>query len=122
MRARIDEDKLPVLPPVVPVSVTDTLTPENLDNEHLQSYTTAVTRILNTDVAESTYSEIIDGFPTLDSYLEFTWRPVDDNFPLQHHTELCEGSVDKFRALRSSFDPLTLTFEPQVSRALNFVS
>lgn len=122
MRARIDEDKLPVLPPVVPVSVTDTLTPENLDNEHLQSYTTAVIRILNTDVAESTYSEIIDGYPTLNSYLEFNWRPLDDTLPLQHHTELCEGSVDKFRALRSSFDPLTLTFEPQVSTALKFIS
>lgn len=59
-----------------------------LDVEHITVFRNALDKILVTAIAETTFSEIIDGLPTKDSWLEFdVWReghPVN----VLNHTEL----------------------------------
>ncbi len=115
MRSLITDDEAPTVPPPVRALVTDTLTPENLDLEHLQSLSKALSRILATEVAEFTFAQIIDSSPTYRSFMDFHFSPpVIDDWPIRLHEALCNGAVEKFQTLRSSFHPLALKFEPQV--------
>lgn len=81
-----------------------------LDVEHMTVFRNALDRILVTDIAETTVSEIIDGLPTKDSWLEFdVWQeghPVN----VLNHTELCAGSRETARRLHAEFDVYILSF------------
>lgn len=74
----------------------------------------ALDRILFADIAETTFSEIIDGLPTWDSWLEFdVWQeghPVD----VLGHKELCVGTREKARTFRAEFDIYSLSFPTAV--------
>ncbi|KAG7294574.1 hypothetical protein NEMBOFW57_004650 [Staphylotrichum longicolle] len=55
----------------------------------------ALARILSTDIAELTFSEIFDGLPTEDSFREFNARmPGNPVFQLEH-TSLCPGVTER---------------------------
>ncbi|AEO71879.1 uncharacterized protein THITE_2083603 [Thermothielavioides terrestris NRRL 8126] len=84
-----------------------------LDDAHAGAFREALARILSTQVAEFTFSEILDGLPTVDSFLEFHVYTNQENpvFEL-NHTLLCPGVVQRTRAFRDAFDPLALTFPP----------
>lgn len=67
MRARLEGDYV-TLPPPIPADVTDTMSPENLDSQHLGALKGALNVVLHTDLAEFTYAQIADGLPTLSSF------------------------------------------------------
>jgi hypothetical protein len=89
-----------------------------LDSLHADAFKQGLARILSTQVAEFTFSEILDGLPTEDSYHEFHLsglrkygHPV---FEL-NHTSLCPGVIKRVRNYRDAFDPQSLTFPPAAS-------
>lgn len=83
----------------------------DLDEEHRDTFIKALLRILHTETAEVTYSEILDGIPTSASYFDFYYQ--QEGHPAINHKKLCPGVDD--RQLRDQFDPLALHFSPSVS-------
>ena len=87
-----------------------------LDDEHANTFKSALTRLLATEPAEHTFAEIVDGLPTKASFRDFhryfdtTTHPI---FAL-NHTELCPGVIGKTRQIRDEFDPMSLTFKTEV--------
>ncbi|CAJ2500533.1 Uu.00g033860.m01.CDS01 [Anthostomella pinea] len=84
------------------------LTLEHLDPEHLDAATRAIHNLVSSEIAESTFSQIVDGMPTFMSYVEFHDPP--DDHPINDHETLCPGALEKTRELRAGFEPLTLSF------------
>lgn len=82
---------------------------EVLDADHRQSFEQALMRLLQTEPAERTFAEIIDGLPVRRSYIEFHWP--QDGHPANDHGELCPGIREKTREFRSSFTPTRLRFQ-----------
>lgn len=87
-----------------------------LDGEHMAIFRNALDNLLLTEISESTYAEIIDGIPTLDSWNEFHYWVTAIGNPIVEleHKELCAGSREKARRLRSEFDVYILLFPSQV--------
>lgn len=88
---------------------------EHLDAEHLRPFRQALSNILSTPVAESTYAQIIDGMPLSDVYKHNHW--YSKNFPVETHNDLCPGSLEKAKAFRSNIDFTLLQFEAKASWA-----
>ncbi|KAL2022630.1 hypothetical protein VTK56DRAFT_4974 [Thermocarpiscus australiensis] len=99
-----------MIPP--PTDVTDHIS--LLDDTHADAFKQALTRLFQSDVAELTYAEIVDGLPTEASFLEFHFREEGNPvFELQH-TALCPGVLEKTRRFRETFDPTSLVFSTQL--------
>ncbi|KAI1070987.1 hypothetical protein LB507_011069, partial [Fusarium sp. FIESC RH6] len=84
-----------------PDSAPETSNVEVLDTQHRQAFERALARVLETEVAEQTFAQIIDGLPTRRSFSEF--NPLPDAHPTRAHTELCPGMVERARTFRSEF-------------------
>ncbi|KAI0002361.1 hypothetical protein F4779DRAFT_603629 [Xylariaceae sp. FL0662B] len=69
------------------------LTLEHLDPEHLDAATKAIHNLISSDIAESAFSQIVDGMPTKKSYIEFHSPPhghlINDTFPCIYHPCAC---------------------------------
>ena len=86
----------------------------DLEGEHHERLVRAIARILATELAETTYAQIIDGLPTGDVAYDGV-VPRYDGHPIDHaHDELCPDMLDKSRKLRDGFRPEILTFNSQV--------
>ncbi|KAK5999097.1 hypothetical protein PT974_01485 [Cladobotryum mycophilum] len=79
-----------------------------IDSDHRQPFERALMRILQTEIAEHTYAEILDGLPTEQSYREFSY-PLQGH-PSLSHTQLCPGVREKACEFRSGFDITSLRF------------
>ena len=88
---------------------------EVLDTQHRQAFEHALARVLETEVAEQTFAQIIDGLPTRRSFSEF--NPLPDAHPTRAHTELCPGMVERARAFRSEFKVTMLDFQLPACRS-----
>ncbi|KAH7236976.1 uncharacterized protein BKA55DRAFT_597482 [Fusarium redolens] len=80
-----------------------------LGTMHRQAFVQSLLRVIETDVAETTFAEIIDGIPTIDSYRDFHWP--QDGHPATQHLDLCPGMIEKACQLRSDFPPTRLSFQ-----------
>ncbi|KAI3394112.1 hypothetical protein diail_3236 [Diaporthe ilicicola] len=81
-----------------------------LDKHHVATFRNALDKVLLTEASESTYAEIVDGLPTPASRNDFHyWVPGKGN-PIKEleNKELCTGSREKARKLRSEFDVYTM--------------
>lgn len=85
-----------------------------LDAEHMAVFRSALDKILLADIAEITFSEIIDGLPTRASWLEFDFWQEGHPVDVLGHTELCPGTREKARKLRADFDVYILSFPSTV--------
>ncbi|KAF4469570.1 hypothetical protein FALBO_3532 [Fusarium albosuccineum] len=86
-----------------------------LDGAHHDIFKRAITRILDTDIAEITYAQIVDGLPLADvAYDSAGGGPYDDHPIYDVHNELCPGVLDKTREFRQSFDPQILKFDSRL--------
>ncbi|PNP75267.1 hypothetical protein FNYG_11410 [Fusarium nygamai] len=91
------------------------LTLHTLDQAHQDTVKTAIARILDTDIAEITYAQIIDGLPLGEVAFESRGGIPHPDHPINHcHDELCAGILDKAREFRSRFDPLVLKFDSRL--------
>ena len=86
-----------------------------LDEGRAQTFRQALTNILSTEIAESTYAQILDGLPTKQSIIDCCGNSVFDH-PVweMEHQDICEGYLEKARRLRSQFDLSTLRFTRDV--------
>ncbi|KAF5619465.1 hypothetical protein F52700_11748 [Fusarium sp. NRRL 52700] len=86
-----------------------------LDKAHLDTVTNAITRVLDTDIAEITYAQIVDGLPLGEVAFESRGGMPHQDHPINHcHDELCAGILYKAREFRSRFDPLVLKFDSRL--------
>jgi hypothetical protein len=84
-----------------------------LETEHQKVLVRSLMRVFETDVAERTFAEIIDGLTTIESYQDFHWP--QEGHPATQHLELCPGMIEKARQLRSDLPVTSLTFPLPVS-------
>jgi hypothetical protein len=92
-----------------------TATIEILDGPHQQAVRLAVSNILKTEIAETTYAQIVDGLPLVDVVSDVyggDW--LFDDHPICAHTELSAGILETTRKFRTSFDLGTLSFDSTV--------
>lgn len=91
----------------------DTATIDAMGTRHRQAFVQALMRVMETDVAERTFAEIIDGLPTIESYQDSHWP--QNGHPATQHLEVCPGMIEKARQLRSDHPPTRLKFHLPVS-------
>lgn len=91
---------------------------EDLDAEHFESLRQCLVNLLSTQVAELTYAQIVDGLPLASVYADDHW--FHDGLPVMEHEELCPGVLEKTQRLRSEFDILSLTLQPEVKYPFQF--
>ena len=88
--------------------------PSLLDEVHFRLLRRALLKILSTDIAESTYAQIIDGLPTVQSFKEsYDYMKGHPVYEL-NHTNVCPGSLDTAREFRSKLELSDLRFEKRV--------
>lgn len=87
-----------------------------LDEPHQDTVRSAIARILDTDVAEITYAQIIDGLPLGEVAFESRGGMPHDDHPINHcHDKLCDGILNRTREFHRTFDPAVLQFDSRVS-------
>ncbi|KAF5708760.1 hypothetical protein FMUND_10435 [Fusarium mundagurra] len=99
----------------MPNDTENMATIDALGTRHRQALVQALTRVMETDVAERTFAEIIDGLPTIDSYQDSHWP--QEGHPATQHLELCPGIIEKARQLHSDHHPTRLSFPLPLLRA-----
>lgn len=93
---------------------THQATIEILDGPHQQAVRLAISNILNTEIAETTYAQIVDGLPLIDVVRDVYGDLLWDDHPICAHTELGPASLETTRKFRASFDVGTLQFDSTV--------
>lgn len=81
------------------------------DVNHYGAFTTALTNLLRTGIAQHTYAEIIDGIPTADTWFASIGTRHDI---IEAHRELCPGTLAAARRFRADLRPENLAFESTV--------
>ncbi|KAB5547036.1 hypothetical protein GE09DRAFT_1129682 [Coniochaeta sp. 2T2.1] len=95
-----------------------------LDDGHANTFKTAISQLLATELAVLTFAQIVDGLPTKASFREFHLRFNKTNHPVYalDHDELCPGVVEKTREIKDSFDPMSLAFKTELLSAFQSTS
>ncbi|RYC91895.1 hypothetical protein BFJ63_vAg5338 [Fusarium oxysporum f. sp. narcissi] len=93
---------------------------KDLDIEHYTAFERSLRRMLDTDVAERAYSEVFDGMPLRDSYLDLQFP--EDRHPALKHVNLSEGVRERVFDFRSKFDLSSLWFETSLLQAFSKAS
>jgi len=66
-------------------------------------------------MAETTYTQIIDGLPLADVVQDTANGGLSNDHPIHDaHTELCPGVIEKTRGLRANFEPSILALDAAV--------
>ncbi|KAH6641037.1 hypothetical protein F5144DRAFT_505970 [Chaetomium tenue] len=90
---------------------------EVLDAQHRDAVTRAVLRLLDTEIAAQTYSQIIDGVPLCGVARGAQDYRVLLGHPLESHVALCPGVVDTAIQFRADFSMETLKFDTKLLEA-----
>jgi len=85
-----------------------------LDAMHRDILIRAINNVLATELAISTYAQIIDGLPIADVAWDQRSPGLWGDHPLDGHEELCPGALDKAREVCPQWDPVMLAFSPKV--------
>ncbi|KAH8764203.1 hypothetical protein F5883DRAFT_630400 [Diaporthe sp. PMI_573] len=81
------------------------------DGPHQQAVRLAILNILNTEIAETIYAQIVDGLPLIDVVRDVYGDLLWDDHPICAHTELGAGVLETTLKFRTSFDLGTLRFD-----------
>lgn len=94
-----------------------------LDGEYHELVTRASCNILSTEIAQTTFAQIVDGLP-LPSVLEDTHAGLDLELdhPLFTHESLCSGALERSREILRAFDNESLKFDTSVRISASAVS
>ncbi|KAL1880081.1 hypothetical protein Daus18300_001444 [Diaporthe australafricana] len=84
---------------------------ETLDGPHREAVRVAMSNILSTEIAETTYAQIIDGLPLIEVLRDGDGDLLCDDHPISAHTELRAGVLETTRRLLTGFDLGTLRFD-----------
>ncbi|KAJ4259710.1 hypothetical protein NW762_007641 [Fusarium torreyae] len=86
-----------------------------LETAHRELFGRAITRILSTEISETTYAQIIDGLPLSDVAYDSAGGGPPDGHPIEHvHQDFCPGVLEKTRKFRQEFDPEILRFDSRL--------
>lgn len=86
-----------------------------LDEPHRDAVASAISRVLSTEIAETTYAQIVDGLPLLEVVNDVYGDIICPDHPIHQHTQLKDGVIDTVRLFRDEFDPNILQFDVPVS-------
>lgn len=86
-----------------------------LDKDHLAAYARALTNVLSTELAESTFAQLIDGLPLWDVVSALGHYGLDREEPVFKHRELCPGVLQETRAFLANFYHGTLDIRTEVN-------
>lgn len=88
-----------------------------LDSNHRSALERAVSNILNTDLAITTYAQIIDGLPTELVAWDRGRHKLHAEHPINDHTELCPGVMERIISIKETFHVESLKLDPSVSHS-----
>lgn len=91
---------------------------DKLDASHLAAFTTALSSILSTTIAENTYAQILDGLPVTETYNEYANDRLHE--PINNHKQLCPGSLEAVKGFRDDFDIHLLELDAAVSYSFHY--
>lgn len=86
-----------------------------LDEPHRGAVARAIRRVLSTQIAETTYAQIVDGLPLLEVLKNVYGDLTCPDHPIHQHTQLKEGTIKTVRRFRNEFDPNIIQFDVPVS-------
>jgi hypothetical protein len=78
----------------------------NLASDHLSTFEDVLSSILSTDLAQFTYSQILDGLPVRDVWNAYENRRSD----IEVHLEPCPESVEMWKTFKTNLEPRNLEF------------
>ncbi|KAL1867514.1 hypothetical protein Daus18300_006358 [Diaporthe australafricana] len=107
-----DDPKYDNVPP--PKKLDTSRAEQVLDDDHLAAYVRAITNVLSTELAESTFAQLVDGLPLWDVVCALHHYGLEEDEPVFKHRELCPGVLEKTRAYRAAFAPETLDIRTNV--------
>ncbi|CAM1503617.1 Fc.00g012080.m01.CDS01 [Cosmosporella sp. VM-42] len=82
---------------------------------HREVVVQAVSNVLATEAAESTFAQIVDGLPLSHVEKDGYDGSLSHQHPLHtQHTELCPGALETVQQLRQDFDGSNLSFYPKL--------
>ncbi|KAI1349767.1 hypothetical protein F5Y01DRAFT_316440 [Xylaria sp. FL0043] len=85
-----------------------------LDSYHYQAFATAIHRVLATDLALETYSQIIDGLPLSKVAWDRYSGRLDRRHPISLHTKLCTEAFEVAKSMRDQLDVRSFSFDPKL--------
>lgn len=83
-------------------------------SEQHRAFRRAISNVLSTELALSTFAQIVDGLPMADTAYNRRMHGLDPDHPVDKHEELCPGVMERTREIRDQFDPSILLFNPAV--------
>lgn len=95
------------------------LTAEVLDVDHYSPLVHAIRNVLSTDLAETTYAQLVDGLPIVDTVWDMRGSLILRGHPLIGHGKVCEGALERVRFFRANFDVTSLQFDSAVRRCFS---
>lgn len=108
-----DDPKYANVPP--PEKLETSKADQSLDEDHLSAYVRAVTNVLSTELAESTFAQLVDGLPLWDVVNGLHHYGLEEDEPVFKHRELCPGVLEKTRTFRAAFEPRALYIRTDVN-------
>lgn len=88
---------------------------DTLDVPHRNAVAAAVSRILSTEIAETTYAQIVDGLPFPGVLTDVYGDLICPDHPIHQHKQHENDTLDIVRRLHDEFDPHILQFDVPVS-------
>lgn len=86
----------------------------DLHDEHADGLRQAIINVLQTDLALTTYAQIIDGLPLSDTVWDQYSSRYHRDHPINSHSTVCPGSIEKAIRFRDDFDIRDLRFKNEV--------
>ncbi|KAG8156838.1 hypothetical protein KVR01_013251 [Diaporthe batatas] len=83
-----------------------------LNSKHVYVFLTALEKILASEIAETTFSEIVDGLPMKATWLQYDNWKEDHPVNVLGHEMMCDGAREKARRFRDELDIYMLSFPP----------
>lgn len=92
-----------------------TVSVQLLDPLHYEHFHTALSRLLSTDIAKETLSQLMDGLPLFDVLVDTAGVNNLEDAPILEHTQLCPGAVELADEFIATFNANLLLFDATVS-------
>ncbi|KAG8161472.1 hypothetical protein KVR01_008459 [Diaporthe batatas] len=107
-----NDPKYDTVPP--PERLETTTAAQALDEDHLAAYSRAMKNVLSTELAETTFAQLVDGLPLYSVVSNLVHYELEKTEPAYNHRTLCPGVLEKTRAFHSAFEPDKLDIRADV--------
>ena len=98
-----------------PESIQKSRVDQVLDYAHQKALERAVMNVISAPVAEETFAQIVDGLPLRSVALGTQNHRVLRGDPIDNHSEICPGALNRAKEFQSRFDTADLEVRSIVS-------